>query len=72
MPDPKLPEEYLDLTLRDLLDRYDGPGAEPCPAELTEWLALARKARDVAALKRENDAREAELIRRRTERFGAQ
>ena len=67
-----LPPEIADLTPRQLLERYDGPGAEPCPPEAIKWLELARKLRTIIELRAENDRVEAELIRRRAARFGVQ
>jgi hypothetical protein len=64
-----LPNEYLELTPRDMLRLYDGPGALPCPPELTRWLQLSRKIRDVVELERENDRVEAQLTLSRLERL---
>jgi hypothetical protein len=67
-----LPPEIAGLTPYDLLALYDGPDALACPPSLARWVKLARRIENVRRLRRQNDLLEAELIRRRAERYGTQ
>jgi hypothetical protein len=53
--------EVMDLTLRQLHERFGAPGAPEAPAEVREYLDLYPKLQELIALRAENDRRESEL-----------
>lgn len=60
-----LPDQYANLTPRELLQLYDGPGALECPPELKDWLDAARKLEDERALRARTAIERARVVVRR-------
>lgn len=54
-----VPAEIADLTIRQVYDLWGRPGAPQPPAELVEWVEMARSLHDLIELERKLDAFEA-------------